>query len=122
MPTQATNARRLLLGLICAATLSACAPTASFTLVPTDSVRVGPPRDLSALTELDRTAWRIWLAMESGRLQLDRYDTTALIDLDLPSGARWTLEEFDVVSFRLRLEGASGEVRVITESGVSANP
>ncbi len=87
------------------AALAACAPT---TL---------PGVDDAAVAELERTANVIYHRMELGRLESGTYTTNVLVDLQLPEGAKWTLQEFanDGSTYRLsltssRLEGVEWHV------------
>ncbi len=64
--------------------LGACAPGAFGPGAATDPVA----------TELERTAQVLYHRMELGRLETGVYTTNALIDVKLPEGARWTLQEF----------------------------
>jgi len=75
---RATLLALLLLGL------AACAPGAFGPAAATDPVAV----------ELERTAQVIYHRMELGRLETGVYTTNALIDVQLPEGARWTLQDF----------------------------
>ncbi|HNR00340.1 MAG TPA: hypothetical protein PKN52_10080 [Trueperaceae bacterium] len=72
----------LLMALV--AVLGACAPGAFGPAASTDPVA----------TELERTAQVLYHRMELGRLETGVYTTNALIDVTLPEGARWTLQEF----------------------------
>lgn len=87
------------------AVLAACAPT---TL---------PGADDAAVAELQRTADVIYHRMELGFLETGTYTTNVLVDLRLPEGARWTLQEFandgstySLVLTSSRAEGASWQV------------
>lgn len=75
---------RPLLFLTLVALLGACAPGAFGPGASTDPVA----------TELERTAQVLYHRMELGRLETGVYTTNALIDVKLPEGARWTLQEF----------------------------
>ncbi len=98
------GARLALLATVLAV-LAACAPS---TL---------PGADDATVSELDRTAQVIYHRMELGRLESGTYTTNVLVDLMLPEGAKWTLQEFanDGSTYRLsltstRLEGAEWQV------------
>lgn len=75
--------------------LAACAPQS-----------VAPGAATTAATavesELQRAALEAFHRMEIAFLQTGSYSTNALIDLDLPRGVKWTLEEFDDSGYRLR--------------------
>ncbi|MBX3139340.1 MAG: hypothetical protein KF875_01145 [Trueperaceae bacterium] len=75
---------RPLLFLTLVALLGACAPGAFGPAASTDPVA----------TELERTAQVLYHRMELGLLETGVYTTNALIDVKLPEGARWTLQEF----------------------------
>jgi|SRR5690606_12527586 len=69
------------------------------------------------VAQLERTAQVIYHRMELGFLETGAYSTNVLVDVSLPEGARWTLQEFaqDGSTYRLvltssRLEGAAWEV------------
>lgn len=100
-----TRGARLALFATVLAVLAACAPT---TL---------PGADDETVNELERTAQVIYHRMELGRLESGTYTTNVLVDLLLPEGAKWTLQEFanDGSTYRLsltssRLEGAEWQV------------
>ncbi|MEX2541575.1 MAG: hypothetical protein WD314_07190 [Trueperaceae bacterium] len=76
-------------------TLAACAPSAGVPR-PAGTTAAGEP------SELRRTALVAFHRMEIAFLQTGSYTTNALIDLDLPRGVRWTLEEFSETGYRLR--------------------
>jgi len=64
--------------------LTACAPGA-----------FGPAASIDPVAaELERTAQVLYHRMELGYLETGVYTTNALIDVKLPEGARWTLQEF----------------------------
>lgn len=76
--------RRLALLAALMLALGACAPGAFGPAAATDP----------AVTELERTAQVLFHRMELGFLDSGVYTTNALIDVKLPEGARWTLQEF----------------------------
>ena len=87
--------------------LAACAPGAFGPAAATDPVAA----------ELERTAQVLYHRMELGHLETGVYTTNALIDVKLPEGARWTLQDFaaDGSSYVLvltssRLAGAAWRV------------
>ncbi len=73
-----------------------------------------------AAQELERTAYVTYHRMELGRLQLGAYTRNVLIDVDLPRGARVTLEDFSDDAYRLRVDSDAvpGIVWIVTPSGV----
>lgn len=77
-------ARRLALIAPLLLVLAACAPGAFGPGASTDPVAA----------ELERTAQVLFHRMELGHLEAGVYTTNALIDVKLPEGARWTLQEF----------------------------
>ena len=87
--------------------LAACAPAAaSF--------------DTPAAREVERAAQEAFHRMELGRLQLGAYTSNVLVDLDLPRGARVTVEAFSDDDYTLRFTSdAALEVAwLVTPSGV----
>lgn len=81
--------------------LAACAPRAGTPVatgpVATSPVATGPaaPDGRSGQERLaERTATVAFHRMEIGRLESGAYNTNVLIDLVLPSGVRWTIEDF----------------------------
>ncbi|HRN19471.1 MAG TPA: hypothetical protein PLU66_10340 [Trueperaceae bacterium] len=64
--------------------LAACAPGAFGPAASADPVAA----------ELERTAQVLYHRMELGYLETGVYTTNALVDVKLPEGARWTLQEF----------------------------
>lgn len=97
------------LALVLAAALAACVPSAV-------ADRLAGP----AAQELERTAQEAYHRMELGRLRLGSYTTNVLVDLELPRGARWTLEAFAGDDYRLRVEGdtVEGVVWLVSPRGV----
>jgi hypothetical protein len=90
--------------------LAACAPRASL------------PRAAAATDELQRTAMAAYHRMEIAFLQTGAYTTNALIDLDLPRGIKWTLEEFTGRDYRLRFtdDARPGTAWLVSPAGVAA--
>ncbi len=109
------NDPRSLLALTIAATLAlvlgACAPTTTAFETP-------------AAREVERVAQEAYHRMEIGRLRLGVYTTNVLVDLDLPRGARVTVEAFDDEDYRLRVTSdAALEVSwIVTPRGVRRVP
>ena len=89
---------RSLVLLACALLLGACAPRAT---TPADTL------DTPEARQLEGVATEAFHRMEIGLLQTGAYTTNALIDLALPQGVRWTLEEFSAGSYLLRFTAAS---------------
>ncbi len=92
--------------------LAACAP------------QLGRPQGsllLSAEAEQIRQLAQIaWHRMELNYLETQRYSTNVLVDLELPKGVLWTLEDFADDYYRLRFSSsaAPGVVWLVTPSGV----
>ena len=76
--------------------------------------------DTPAAQQVERAAWEAYHRMELGRLQLGTYTTNVLVDLDLPRGARVTVEAFGDESYRLRLtsDATLEAAWLVTPSGV----
>ena len=74
--------------------LSACAPRTQ-PAIPSGG----------AASRLQTTARIVYHRMAIGYLETGRYTTNVLVDVQLPSGARWTLEAYpkDGSSYRLRI-------------------
>jgi hypothetical protein len=67
--------------------------------------RVRPDTDLlnsAAALDTEQTAQIAYHRMEIGALQTGSYTTNVLVDLTLPRGVRWTLEEFSNDGYQLR--------------------
>ena len=73
-----------------------------------------------AAQEVERTAYVAYHRMELGRLQLGSYTTNVLVDVELPRGARLTLEDFTGDGYRLRVdsEAVPGVAWYVTPEGV----
>jgi hypothetical protein len=78
---------------ILVAMLAACVPAAT-------AERLTSP----AAQALERTASEAYHRMELGRLQTGSYTTNVLVDVDLPRGARVTVEAFTGDDYRLRVD------------------
>ncbi len=90
---------------------------AAFALLAACAPATLPGAGDEVTAELDRTANVIYHRMELGYLETGTYTTNVLVDLALPEGARWTLQEFanDGSTYSLlltssRAEGAAWEV------------
>jgi hypothetical protein len=105
-----TRVRVLLLTAAClAAALVACVPAA------TTEALSGP-----AGQALERTASEAYHRMELGRLRTGSYTTNVLVDVDLPRGARVTVEAFSGDDYRLRVDSdvVEGVVWLVSPRGV----
>lgn len=93
-------------------TLAACAPG----LAGVDASAFETP----AALEVERAATEAYHRMELGRLRLGVYTTNVLVDLDLPRGARVTVEAFGDDDYRLRVtsEAALDLAWLVTPDGV----
>jgi hypothetical protein len=93
-------------------TLAACAPG----LGGVDAEAFESP----AALEVERTAQEAYHRMELGRLRLGVYTTNVLVDLDLPRGARVTVEAFGDDDYRLRFtsDAALDLAWLVTPNGV----
>ena len=90
--------------------LAACAPRAQTFDAPNGSEPEAAPSaaafDTPAARDVERAAYVAYHLMELGRLRLGVYTTNVLVDLELPRGARITVEAFDDEGdddYRLRL-------------------
>lgn len=93
--------RSALLLVLVLGTIAACAPGAR-----TGPAAGGPaPENVGELPALERTAWEAWHLMEIGRLRTGAYSTNVLVDLPLPQGVRWTVQEFDETDYSLSVTG-----------------
>ena len=84
------------------ALLAACAPSAG--PAPGSALPDDP-----AARAAERTARLAYHRMEIGRLETGAYTTNVLVDLALPQGVRWTVDDFSVdgSSYRLRVTHAA---------------
>jgi hypothetical protein len=100
--------RALLLTATLAALLAACVPT-------TTEAPAGP-----AAQALERTASEAYHRMELGRLRTGSYTTNVLVDVDLPQGARVTVEAFTGDDYRLRVDSdaVAGVAWLVSPRGV----
>lgn len=98
-----------LLVLVALMVLAACAPTAT-----------NAPLDGPAAQAVDRVAQETFHRMELGRLATGTYTTNALVDVDLPQGARVTVEAFEGDDYLLRVDSDAvpGLVWYVSPSGV----
>ncbi len=108
MPTVPSHVRAaVVLVALISLVLAACAPRAQTFDAPSGSAPEPAPSaaafDTPAAREAERAAYEAYHLMELGRLRLGVYTTNVLVDLDLPRGARITVEAFDDDDYRLRL-------------------
>jgi hypothetical protein len=87
---------------------TACAPAA-----------IAPLDDPEAVA-VERVAQEAFHRMEIGRLRTGAYTTNVLVDLDLPRGARATVEAFDDDDYRLRIDSDAvpGAAWLVSPRGV----
>jgi len=92
--------------------LAACAPA----LDGVDTSAFETP----AALEVERAAQEAYHRMELGRLRVGVYTTNVLVDLDLPRGARVTVEAFGDDDYRLRFtsDAALDLAWIVTPDGV----
>ena len=97
--------------LLLVALLAGCAP----------GVQAPLPNDPVA-QQLDRTASIVYHRMAIGYLETGAYTTNVLVDVQLPAGARWTLEAYPPggSSYRLRITSTQvpGIAWLVSPSGV----
>lgn len=79
---RSAGTRLALIAAVIAALAAACVPTTM------------PGADAGVVAELERTANILFHRMELGFLDSGIYTTNVLIDVNLPEGARWTLQDF----------------------------
>lgn len=96
-PARAVPTRHRLLpalALVLALLVAGCVPAAVAEAVDTPAARA-----------VARAAEETYHRMELGRLATGVYTTNVLVDVDLPQGARITVEAFADDDYRLRVEG-----------------
>lgn len=76
--------------------------------------------DTPAAQAVARAAEETYHRMELGRLATGSYTTNVLVDVDLPQGARITVEAFADDDYRLRVEGdqVDGVAWLVSPAGV----
>ncbi len=89
--------------------LAACAPTTT-----------APALDDPAARQVDAVAQETFHRMELGRLSVGSYTTNVLVDVELPQGARVTVEAFDGDDYLLRVDSTAvpGVVWYVSPDGV----
>ncbi|MEJ2359397.1 MAG: hypothetical protein P8Y13_15145 [Deinococcales bacterium] len=91
--------------------LASCAPATQ-----------APLPNSEAAHQLDRTARIVYHRMAIGYLETGAYTTNVLVDVQLPTGARWTLEAYarDGSSYRLKITSTkvTGIAWEVTPEGV----
>jgi hypothetical protein len=99
----------LVLAVLLGAVLSACAPAVD-----------AAPFDTPAAQAVERVAHEAYHRMEIGRLRTGSYTTNVLVDLELPQGARVTVEAFSGDSYVLRVtsDAVEGAAWLVGPSGV----
>jgi hypothetical protein len=95
--------------LVALTVLAACAPTTT-----------SPPIDDPAAQAVDRLAQETFHRMELGRLATGTYTTNVLVDVDLPQGARVTVEAFEGDDYVLRVDSDAvpGVIWYVSPDGV----
>lgn len=108
------------------ASLSACAPRAS--TASTTSAQGGGRRVIiinnPAANEIIQTVDTAWHRMQLNFLENGSYSTNVLVDLSLPQGVRWVLEDFTAENYRIRFVSSDipEVVWLITPEGVETVP
>jgi hypothetical protein len=91
--------------------LASCAPVTQAPLPASDAAH-----------QVDRTAEIVFHRMAIGYLESGSYTTNVLVDVTLPTGARWTLETYaqDGSSYRLRITSSQvpGLAWLVSPAGV----
>ena len=127
MPTVRSHVRAVaVLVALLSLVLAACAPRAQTFDAPTGSEPEHAPSaaafDTPAARDAERAAYEAYHLMELGRLRLGVYTTNVLVDLDLPRGARITVEAFgdhaDDYRLRLTSDAATDIAWLVTPLGV----
>ena len=97
--------------------LAACAPRTqgTSTAPETEAVFQSP-----AAQETNRIAMAAYHRMELGQLESGSYTTNVLINLDVPQGVRWMLEDLNDDSYTLRFTSANvpDAAWIVTPEGV----
>ncbi len=97
--------------------LAACAPrTQEASTAPETEVMFQSP----AAQETNRIAMAAYHRMELGQLENGSYTTNVLINLDVPQGVRWMLEDLNDDSYTLRFTSANvpDAAWIVTPEGV----
>ena len=118
MKSNETKRRLLAAALGFTLLFSACAPRAASPNPPNS-----PPNASLETPQAKATAETAEIAyhrMAIGLLQTGEYTTNALLELALPTGVKWTLEEFSGADYRLRFTSDDVPVYVwlVTPRGV----
>lgn len=105
----ATRHRPSLVAVVVALLLAACAPAAA-----------PPTADSPEAQAIDRIAHEAYHRMEIGRLRTGGYTSNVLVDLDLPQGARVTVEAFGDAEYVLRItsDAVAGTAWLVSPRGV----
>ena len=95
--------------------LAACAPRTQEASAPSDPVFQSP-----AAQETNRVATAAFHRMELAQIEEGGYTTNVLINLDLPSGVRWMLEDLNDETYTLRFTSADvpNAAWIVTPEGV----
>jgi len=103
--------RLLLMNLIALSLLSACAPRLSAN---------NPVLNSTQALGTAKTAQIAYHRMEIGLLQTGDYTTNALLELQLPQGVRWTLQDFNSQGYELYFtsDAVGGYAWSVSPSGV----
>ena len=104
------------LAVVLLSLLAACAPSTQGTSAnPEEAVFQSP-----AAQETNRIATAAFHRMELGQLENGSYTTNVLINLDVPQGVRWMLEDLNDDSYTLRFTSANvpDAAWIVTPEGV----
>ena len=95
--------------------LAACAPRTQNASTETDPVLSSP-----AAQETERVAMAAYHRMELAQLEDGSYTTNVLINLDVPQGVRWMLEDLTDTSYTLRFTSTNvpDVAWIVTPDGV----
>ena len=105
------------LAIVLLTLLAACAPRTQGTSTDPSA---GAIFQGEAAQETNRLATAAFHRMELGRLESGTYTTNVLINLDVPQGIRWMLEDLSDDAYTLRFTSSDvpGAAWVVTPEGV----
>ncbi|CAN5663319.1 hypothetical protein BH23DEI1_BH23DEI1_05770 [soil metagenome] len=112
----------LALALLVLALVAACAPAVDGATSAAGAASAA--FDTPAAQAVERVAHEAFHRMEIGRLRTGVYTTNVLVDLDLPRGARITVEAFSDGDYTLRLtsNAVDGAAWFVSPRGVQRTP
>ncbi|MBA2668690.1 MAG: hypothetical protein H0U69_16830 [Trueperaceae bacterium] len=121
----ASARRPLALALLVLALVAACAPAVDGATGAAGAAGAASAAfDTPAAQAVERVAHEAFHRMEIGRLRTGVYTTNVLVDLDLPRGARITVEAFSDGDYTLRLtsDAVDGAAWLVSPRGVQRTP